>query len=51
MQTYIQPALFDDTEIIGIGRPQPWPAAIIDIPDTITPVTQDELPFDEEPQP
>ncbi|GHB55997.1 hypothetical protein GCM10010331_49850 [Streptomyces xanthochromogenes] len=43
---YVQDALFSDVDVVGSGRPRPWP---VDEPETEAPPEQAEmLPFDEE---
>ncbi|WP_406325238.1 hypothetical protein [Streptomyces niveus] len=49
MNTYTQPALFPDTDLVGPGRPKPWPTDELDaISDDVIITQADELPFDEE---
>lgn len=44
---YTQPALFPDTEIVGTGQPQPWPAG--EVADDITPtIAAEHLPLNED---
>lgn len=45
---YTQDALFPDSDIIGSGRPAPWPLVQDDEQPTPQPAQTETLPFDEE---
>lgn len=48
-ETGYQPQLFDDSEIVGSGRPRPWPVlAPTGDEASAGPPQTDELPFDDD---
>lgn len=44
---FTQDALFPDTDVVGTGRPHPWPAPEVEPQQTVT-VQAERLPFDED---
>lgn len=48
---YVQDTLFPDTDLVGSGRPRPWPVADGEPETEAAPVQAEMLPLDEEPAP